>query len=404
MSILHEIVEAHKEMESPQQFWYWSALAAISAVVKDNVYLDRGGAFNTYPNIYVMLHADSGGKKGPPVNLAKRLVKEVKTTKVISGRSSIQAILKELATATSGPGGVVNTKATGFVVASEFTSAIVNDPAALTILTDLYDRNYNAGDYTSLLKSEVFRMKDPTITILVATNEAHFDDFIGNKDFKGGFIGRMFVIVDNDIVNLNPLIRPLVIVPDEAKWVEYLKKLAVLKGPFHSIADTRAGNLYEEWYRDFYTLVRRDKIKDETGTIQRFGDSVLKIAMLLSLSEGDSLFISEANVKEAIERCEVFIGSIRKTTMGKGGKSSLAHQKSLIINDMLSRPHCEVSRKDLLQRYWMHLSVEDLDNIISAFEGAGMISTSMSGHNVIYTIPEKYAQELKEYFQGKNKK
>jgi hypothetical protein len=404
MSIITEIVDSFKEMESPSQFYYWSALAAISAVVKDNVYLDRGGAFKTYPNIYVMLHADSGGKKGPPVNLAKRLVKEVKNTKVISGRSSIQAILKELATAVSGPNGTINAKATGFIVASEFTSAIVNDPAALTILTDLYDRNYNEGDYTSLLKSEVFRMKDPTITLLVATNEAHFDDFIGNKDFKGGFVGRMFVIVDNDIVNLNPLIRDLQIIPDEQKWIEYLKKLSLIKGPFHSIADTRAGNLYEEWYRDFYTAVRIDKLKDETGTIQRFGDSILKVAMILSLGESSDLFIQEHHILEAIARCEVFVGSIRKTTMGKGGKSSLAYQKTMIINDLINRVNNQATRKELLQRYWMHMSNEDLDSIISSFEGAGMITSSAMGGEIIYQIPDVIANELKVYFSGKNSK
>lgn len=404
MSIITEIVDSYAEMESPSQFYYWAALAAISAVVKDNVYLDRGGAFKTYPNIYVMLHADSGGKKGPPVNLAKRLVKEVKTTKVISGRSSIQAILKELGTATSEPGGVVSTKSTGFIVASEFTSAIVNDPAALTILTDLYDRNYNEGDYTSLLKSEVFRMKDPTITLLVATNEAHFDDFIGNKDFKGGFVGRMFVIVDNDIVNLNPLIRDLVIIPDEKKWIEYLKGLAKLKGPFHSIADTRAGNMYEDWYREFYSSIRRDKIKDETGTLQRFGDSVLKVAMLLSLGESSDLFIHEKHIEEAIAKCEIFVGSIRRTTMGKGGSSSLAQQKVLVMNELLNSTNNEVTRKKLLQKFWMHFGNDELNQIIEGFEGAGMIETLAVGGSIIYKIPDVTANELKEYFEGKSKK
>ena len=125
MTWLDELIVQHSELESPQSFWYWSGLCAISAVVKDQVYLERW-AYKLYPNIYVMLHADSGLKKGPPVGLAKTLVKRVNNTRVISGRSSIQGILKELGTAQSTPGsGKVNAKSCGFIVASEFSSSLV---------------------------------------------------------------------------------------------------------------------------------------------------------------------------------------------------------------------------------------------------------------------------------------
>jgi hypothetical protein len=93
MNWLSQLSEQHQELESPKSFWYWSAIAALSAVVKDQVWLDRQ-IFKTYPNIYVMLHADSGLKKGPPISMAKQLVSPVKNTRIISGRSSIQGILE----------------------------------------------------------------------------------------------------------------------------------------------------------------------------------------------------------------------------------------------------------------------------------------------------------------------
>jgi len=183
----------------------------------DNVWLPRGQMegsdavyFNTYPNIYVMLHAESGLKKGPPVNLAKDLVKRATVNglpKIISGRSSIQGMLKELGTQFSVPGGKIINKSAAFIASSEFSSSIVEDRAAMTILTDLYDRNWNEGDWKSLLKMEEFTLKDPILTLLVATNEAHFDDFIGQKDVHGGFIGRMFVIAEKATATLNPLIH-----------------------------------------------------------------------------------------------------------------------------------------------------------------------------------------------------
>src|SRR5580765_1803347 len=92
---LQEITDQHDELESPASFWYWGAISAISAVVKDQVWLDRQ-IYNLYPNIYVMLHAESGLKKGPPISMARQLVKSVNNTRIISGRSSIQGILKQL--------------------------------------------------------------------------------------------------------------------------------------------------------------------------------------------------------------------------------------------------------------------------------------------------------------------
>jgi len=123
-SWLDEIVDQHKELESPLSFWRWSAIAAISAVVKDNVWLNRQ-IYNLYPNIYVMLHADSGLKKGPPVSMAKRLVKLVNNTNIISGRSSIQGILKDMGSGHTQPGGKVVSKSNVFICSSELSSSIV---------------------------------------------------------------------------------------------------------------------------------------------------------------------------------------------------------------------------------------------------------------------------------------
>ena len=404
MNLVREIVKAYSQLETPKSFWYWSALATISAIVKDNLYLDRGGAFRTYPNIYVMLYADTGLRKGPPIALAKKLVRAVNNTKIISGRSSIQGILKELEMAESLPGGKISTGSKAFIVASEFTSSLVTDPAAMTILTDLYDRTYNEGDYKSLLKSESFSLKDPTITMLVGTNEAHFEDFVGSKDLHGGFIGRMFVIAESEFNVLNPLIRPMKTRPEDEHpdWIKYLKEVSLLKGPFESMADTPAGDLFEKWYLDIFNTIKDQKIKDPTGTIQRIGDTVLKVSMLLSLSQSTNLILSEGDISESIVVCERLIGSIRKTTMGKRGKSALADQKMLIIHELMERDTHSISRQMLSKKYWMHFSNTELDECISSLESAGIVYTTAIGGQIIYTMPEDEFQKFKRHMEGKN--
>src|SRR3990167_58763 len=107
MTWLDEVLASAEELESPRRYFLWSALTAISAVVKDSVWVNRGGAYNLYPNIYVILYGPSGLRKGLPIALARQMVTEVGNTRVISGRSSIEAIIQELATAHTSPGRII---------------------------------------------------------------------------------------------------------------------------------------------------------------------------------------------------------------------------------------------------------------------------------------------------------
>src|ERR1043165_7628052 len=98
MTWIEQVIKSRSELESPLSFWFWGALVSISAVVKDNIWIDRQ-IYKLYPNIYVMLHAESGLKKGPPIAMARKFVNSVNNTRVITGRSSIQGILKEMGSA-----------------------------------------------------------------------------------------------------------------------------------------------------------------------------------------------------------------------------------------------------------------------------------------------------------------
>jgi len=425
MTWLEKLLAQHNELESPTNFWLWGGLAAISAVVKDNVWLNRQ-IYNLYPNIYVMFHAESGLKKGPPISMAKQLVRGVGGTRIISGRSSIQGILKELGTAQTQPGGKVISKSTAFICSSELTSSIVEDKVATDILTDLYDRQYNYGEWRSLLKMESFNLKDPTISMLTATNEAHSTDFFGKKDLHGGYFARTFVVTETKRNRANSLLVPLTNPPNYTESIEYLKEVAKLAGPFQPLAlneaneqctiphveletgqtnyFTEAGLLYQEWYEDFIETMQFQEVKDETGTLNRFGDSVLKVAMLLSLSRSPELVIDTDSMKAAIAYCEKLVGNVREMTYGKKGLSDAKGLKNLVLLELLARNGHQISRPMLLKRMWAHYKeATELDEIMMSFDQAGMIKTESLGNQIIYIMQENMVGELKRMFAGKNR-
>lgn len=425
MTWLEKLLSQHNELESPTNFWLWGGLAAISAVVKDNVWIDRQ-IYNLYPNIYVMFHAESGLKKGPPISMAKQLVRGVGGTRIISGRSSIQGILKELGTAQTQPGGKVINKSTAFICSSELTSSIVEDKVATDILTDLYDRQYNIGEWRSLLKMEQFNLKDPTITMLTATNEAHSNDFFAKKDIHGGYFARTFIVSENRRNRANSLIVPLKNPPRYPDHIEYLKTLSNLKGAFQPLGSTEpteqctipftehvtgetnyftdAGLLYQKWYENFIDTVLTQDLKDDTGTLNRFGDSVLKVAMLLALTRSPELYIDTDSMELAIKYSEKLIGNVREMTHGKKGLSESKNIKDLIIKEFLGRESHQISRAMLLKQMWSHYKeAHELDEIMLSFDQAGMIKTQTIGNQIIFVMPANQVEELKHRFSGRGK-
>jgi hypothetical protein len=425
MTWLEKLLSQHSELETPMSFWFWGGLAAISATLKDNVWLDRQ-IYNLYPNIYVMFHADSGLKKGPPISMAKQLVKGVGGIRTISGRSSIQGILKEMGTAYTTPEGKGKPimKSTVFIASSELTSSIVSDPVAMDILTDLYDRQYNIGEWRSLLKMETFNLKDPTITMLTATNEAHSIDFFGKKDIHGGYFARTFIIAEHKRNRSNSLLVPLSNPPNYVESAEYLKELAKITGPFRPLASkekteeyhspytdtntgevsyfTAAGYIYQKWYDDFIDVITQDEVRDDTGTLNRFGDSVLKVAMILSLARSPELYIDEESMRQAIMHCEQLVGNVREMTHGKKGLSDAKLIKGLIIKEILNRETHQISRQMLLKRMWSHYrDATEFDEIMMSFDQAGMIKIESIGNQIIYVMPELQVKEYKRLYSGK---
>lgn len=398
-SWLNEIVLQHSEFESPVSFWRWSALASISAVVKDNIWLDKF-LYKLYPNIYVMLHADSGLKKGAPIAMAKKLVRACNSTRIISGRSSIQGILKKLSVAESTPGGAILKGSRAFICSSELSSSIVEDKAATVILTDLYDRNYNEGDWESLLKAETFNLKDATVTMLTATNEAHSDDFFAKKDIQGGYFARTFIVYESEASSVNSLMYKPEHIVDYNESAKYLKELSKLKGELRMDDETR--RYFDLWYKDFKSNIHVQKIKDPTGTLNRFDDSVLKVAILISLGNKPELEISLESVKEAIAICEKLIGNVRRTTLSRG-KSQWAPEKALIIQELIDRDNHAITRQMLNRKYWMRANADEWDSIMVSLETAGIVRKEQVGNNIIYEMPEQQVIEWKKQMSGKDK-
>ena len=373
-SLVERIVQSTKNLETPERYYWWSAVATIAAVIRKQVFLNRGGAYKLYPNIYVVLVSKhSGLRKGAPISLASRLIEGVRNTRLVEGRNSIQAIISELSRQITLPNGQILSDAQGILMSGELDNLFVKDPAALTILTELYNTHEHKGTWKNTLKgSGVESLKDPCINLLGGSNEVLFDDFIQKKDVEGGFIARTFIVHESKKKLSNPLTEEDPdLVPDDS-FIEELKTISQLKGEFKF--SFRAKKFYESWYHELNDDIDNDRFNDKTGFTNRLGDSVLKIAMLLNLSSERDLTIHLSNLEEAIEHCESCLSGARIIARQSVEVGNEAAPVSRQLVELLAKErNFSLPRSKILMKMYPAVNPRNLGEALDLLEQAGCI-------------------------------
>jgi hypothetical protein len=380
------LVEESKHVETPESWLWWSSLACISSVAGNNYSLRTlKGDLIYKPNLYIMLLGESGLGKGYPINRAKLLVQKAGVTRVIAGRSSIQAIVQDLSRTKTVEGKAPIGDSRAFIVNGELSTAIIQDPDSLTILTDLYDGHYNP-EWTNLLKGDgAEKLKNPYITALFGSSPAHFYDSIPQANIEGGYIGRNLIIYEEkrrqdvdllDIENDEEEEQPdsdrfdTYLVP---KYVPHLNAIAAKKGELKPSSEARkAFNLWRKKWRGSQTA-------DKTGFLNRVPDHILKVAMCLSLAEWDfDGIISEFHIEEATQRVTQLVYSNKRTTEGRG-PDPLAASTKIVLDYLIASPNNKLPRKTLLWKGYGTFNSFTLDQIVENLLELGWIRRTRTG-------------------------
>ena len=172
MNFTQRILDATSDLESPQTYFYWSALTVIASVLGKRVWLDREKKYKLYPNVYTfILSKKSGLRKSLPINMAKKLAYMCGNVRIIDGQNSIQGILIDLSKVRMLPNGEPMGDANCLLISGEFANFLIQDKDAspLTVLTDIYDtQNYEEGFPKRLASQEEIMLKNPCVTALFA--------------------------------------------------------------------------------------------------------------------------------------------------------------------------------------------------------------------------------------------
>lgn len=386
------LLDFTKEYESPTSFWKWSSYAIIAGLLRDNICL-KHNVESIYPNIYVLLTADSGiSRKGPPIALADSLLTLVKTTKIIKGRNSIQYVQDRLSQdGIERANGVAIKGGSGILLAPELSSFFVNDPSLAEIMSDMYDFK---AEFPVGLKSNggSVIIKNLCFSMLGASNETFLREVYTLKAIYGGLLRRTFM-VEADEQRPGKSLFELARLPEsnKAELIESLKQIATLRG---LIKPTPEAELcYDVWYQMLHTNFK--KKRDRTGFMASCGTLVLKLAMIIAASNYTTE-ITKENIQQAIEEVLKLKPAYEKYAMSTG-KSNQAEIGSIILNDLWAAEKNKLSRVTILSTHWGDISAEDLDTLVSTLEQAGMIKTTFVDDSVGYQM----TPACREIFESK---
>ena len=377
--------------ESPGSFWKWGCYASIAAILRDSCWLPQGER-KLYSNIYVLLLAESSGhRKGPPIDLSETFVVKLNNTKVISGRSSVQAILDELARAeTDHKTGKVLKPGSAIFYAPEMSAGIVADPDALKILTDIYD--YKTNPYKSRLRTgPCFNLDRIVFSLFAGSNEAMLKGLFGTAEIQGGFLARTCLITPNEFRSPNSLMRL-----DREERTKSLTKvydkfvsIGELKGEFKLEEDAIVE--YEKWYEPFKRSYHTKK--ETSGVIGRMHTTVIKLAMILT-ANNLRLNVCKCDMEEAINECLGLLPNYSIFTMGQG-PGDLSKVGSTVLTELMTKPQYLQSRKELIRKYWSAGVTHDiLDKLIINFETAGMIRQIQSKEGLFIQLTDSCLETL----------
>lgn len=385
-SWLDTIMKQTSELEAPPEFFYWAGLSALSAVVKKNLYIDKF-AYKLYPNIYAMIIAKSGDRKSLPISLAKNLVSGVGNTRIMSGSNSIQAIINKLSKVTPLESGKSLTTGSAFLISEEFTNLILDDERAFNVLTELYDTHaYDRLPWINSLKQTGEEIvKEPYLTMLGASNEPLWNAKIPESSIGGGFIGRTLLIKSKKRGKPNSLARRPENVINYDELVPYLREVASLEGEFKYDNDSTI-EFYDKWYNDHYLK----QFDDDTGAANRLPDNILKVAMLMSLSESLSLVITKDHLEKSMDACYGFAVNVKNTLEGRG-KARLAEPMRIFATELAASADDgkRVYKATLLRKHRGHFDAADLEQMVQTFITCEMITVHSSDGKTFYEPTQK---------------
>lgn len=356
------------ESESPDSYHIWCSLSALSSVVRRNVWISQG-LYTLYPNLYVALVGPPGRTaKSTAISLARRIVDKVPNISFGPNSCSREELVKQMAAS------VLDNKCCMTVYSSELSSFLTTSGIdMIQFLVDIYDCDYHDKGWQHAVRSDKYGIiVNPCLNFIFGTTPTYIADSMPANVVGHGFTARTIFVYGEKERKINP--RPKEPDPVFVKaLVTDLQHIATVTGEFSWT--TEGQDAYDDFYRKLYDAIPADYRMEGYHFRKRI--HLLKIAMLISLSERDDLMLDPLVISKAKE----FLDDIEKPmakTFSAVGKYEHASDLERIGSQIAAHP-AGLALNEIFQRNYFAGSETDLRRILAQLLSMGAIEITKKG-------------------------
>jgi len=291
--------------EVPVDLHVWAAIAGIAACVADRVWIMKLGKKLT-PALYTMMVTSSAAGKGGAVDVLTPYLEELDAVNMYSGVITAQKLIqmmagpkikKHVAKETAPSELVVKEPSKIFLVTEELGWCLGTGPPAIEFIrtmTGIYNKSNKIQKATVTRGRAVIH--HASLNWFAGTTIQWLVDSLPKNAIEGGFIGRLIIIDSDRDVRIRH--RDAIFPPDRDEVIAHLMKrfrrLTTVEGEFRVTKEAR--QIEDQWY---YSRPEPDDVR-LIPIWRRQHDHMLKLAMVLSLSESHDLRIMRRHMMAAV--------------------------------------------------------------------------------------------------------
>lgn len=281
--------------EVAENYHFWSGIFALSAIVNRRVWISMG-AYNLYPNLYIILLGPPGSGKDLAMDTSRLVVEDVGGVQ-FSGdaqtKESLVRVLRDECQQTITVDGAVQVISPIAMFATELSHLLgPNSGHMIDFLTTIYTKDKRYTTKTKNKGDDV--IERPFLGLLAGTTRNWITTYLKSDIIGGGFTRRVIFVNEPARASIKDktLRRPFLVVSDDQiaarkAVMERAEALKSVSGQFQWSPAARAA--YTDWY------MTRD-IPDDPDVQAYYltkPNQVIKVAMVIALSESNSLVIEK---------------------------------------------------------------------------------------------------------------
>ena len=287
--------------EAPSRMHFWCGVSAIAGALRRNVWIDQV-YFKWFPNMYIILVAPPGiVAKSTTLGISMELLKMVDGPKfgpdVVTMASLVEkfAEAKEEVNFPKPDGDIEYVPTCALTLESSELGNLIdpNDKAMVDLLVSLWDGK--PGTFVKATKhAGTDIIENPWINLIGCTTPAWIEGNFPEYLIGGGFTSRTIFVYADKKAKYVPY--PGLVVAEghedkKQKLVEDLQRMTELRGPFTMTPESIEWGI--EWYRQHYSSRPMNLDPEQFGGyLARKQTQMHKVAMIISVSRGDSLTIT----------------------------------------------------------------------------------------------------------------